>query len=282
MQRHHRRNFVVTFYHMRKSGLPQQSCLAFCCANELIIDTDDRSVLQTLGDAGYSALMGAIVGGVVQTADGMISSVRSDPKTLAQQAADAAIAQFKAQTGAAAKPTLAQQIDSMRQQLADTQHKKKLDDLAVVYEKNVGPVEVGTKLDEPVAAGYDNHGKTSEEYLPETEPSTESGSESTTDLKANRIPDIDSVIGHIFQAEEGHIPDTPENRALLEDVANHTENLLGIDMYRNEWYVKILEDGRQVWAEARNGNIFEGGINDMPKPWDPATGLKKSRKESVT
>ena len=76
------------------------------------------------------------------------------------------------------------------------------------YEKNVGPVEVGTKLDEPVAAGY--------------------------------------------------------------------------DMYRNEWYVKILEDGRQVWAEARNGNIFEGGINDIPNPWDPATGLKKSRKESIT
>lgn len=74
------------------------------------------------------------------------ASVRSNPKALAQQAADAAIAKFKAQTGSAAKPTLAQQIDSMRQQLMDMQHRKKLDELAAVYEKNVGPVE-GKNLD---------------------------------------------------------------------------------------------------------------------------------------
>ena len=93
--------------------------------------------------------------------------------------------------------------------------------------------------------------------------------------KTNRIPDNNSTIKHIFRDAEGHISDTPENRALLEDVANNVENFLGTDKYGNEWYTKILEDGRQVWVESRNGSIFEGGINEIPKSWNPNTGLKK-------
>ncbi len=58
-------------------------------------------------------------------------------------------------------------------------------------------------------------------------------------------------------------------------MANNLENFLGTDKYGNEWYTKILEDGRQVWVESRNGSIFEGGINETPKPWNPNTGLKK-------
>lgn len=91
----------------------------------------------------------------------------------------------------------------------------------------------------------------------------------------NRIPDNNSTTGHIFRDAEGHIPDTPENRALLENVANNAENFRGIDQYGNEWYTKVLENGKEVWVESRNGNIFEGGINENPKPWNPDTGLKK-------
>ena len=91
----------------------------------------------------------------------------------------------------------------------------------------------------------------------------------------NIIPDNDSVTGHIFRDAEGHIPDTPENRALLENIANDMVNFRGTDKYGNEWYTKILEDGREVWGESRNGNIFDGGINANPKPWNPETGLKK-------
>lgn len=76
----------------------------------------------------------------------------------------------------------------------------------------------------------------------------------------NIIPDNESVVGHIFRDAEGHIPDTIENRNLLESVANTVENFLGVDKYGNEWYSQILEDGRQVWVEVRNGKIFEGGI----------------------
>lgn len=100
---------------------------------------------------------------------------------------------------------------------------------------------------------------------------TGSGSGAAT----NRIPDNNSTVGHIFRDAEGHIPDTPENRALLEDVANTAGNFRGTDKYGNEWYTKILENGKEVWVESRNGKIFEGGINETPKPWNPNTGLKK-------
>ena len=96
-----------------------------------------------------------------------------------------------------------------------------------------------------------------------------------SDSKKNKIPDNDSTTGHIFRDAEGHIPDTPENRALLEDVANDSANFRGTDKYGNEWYTKTQSDGSQVWVESRNGNIFEGGVNNTPKPWNPDTGLKK-------
>ena len=93
--------------------------------------------------------------------------------------------------------------------------------------------------------------------------------------KINKIPDNDSTVGHIFRETEGHISDTPENRALLEDVANNVDNFRGRDKYGNDWYTMDLEDGREVWIESRNGVIFDGGINETPKPWNPETGLKK-------
>ena len=60
--------------------------------------------------------------------------------------------------------------------------------------------------------------------------------------KTNKIPDNDSIIGHIFRNAEGHFLDMPENRALLENVANSKENFHGVDKYGNEWYSEILEN----------------------------------------
>ena len=102
-----------------------------------------------------------------------------------------------------------------------------------------------------------------------------SDSKGDSETPKNKIPDNDSTTGHIFRDAEGHIPDTPENRALLEDVANDPANFRGTDKYGNEWYTKTQSDGSQVWVESRNGNIFEGGVNDIPKPWNSNTGLKK-------
>ena len=91
----------------------------------------------------------------------------------------------------------------------------------------------------------------------------------------NHIPDNKSIICHIFRNAEGHVLDSPQNRELLENVANDVDCFLGKDKYGNEWYAKILEDGRQVWVEVRNNVIFEGGINEIPKIWNPDTGFKK-------
>ena len=88
----------------------------------------------------------------------------------------------------------------------------------------------------------------------------------------NKIPENPSVTGHIFKKGSGHIPDTPENRALLEAVANKAGNTLGADKYGVVWYAEMLPDGRQIWAEVRGNAIIEGGINQSPLVWNPESG----------
>lgn len=83
-----------------------------------------------------------------------------------------------------------------------------------------------------------------------------------------------SNISHIFRNKEGHFKiDTPENRRLLLETANDKCNFLGSNKHGTEWYAKITENGKQIWAEVRNGEIKNGGINDIPKTWNPETGL---------
>ena len=91
----------------------------------------------------------------------------------------------------------------------------------------------------------------------------------------NSIPNDDSTLGHIFRADTGHVPDTPDNRSLLESVGNDMDSFLGSDQYGNDWFARIENNGSQVWVEARNGRIWDGGVNVIPKPWNPKTGLKK-------
>ena len=88
----------------------------------------------------------------------------------------------------------------------------------------------------------------------------------------NTLPSNDSQIKHIFREKTGHISDTPDNRKLLENVANKKENYMGTDKYGNEWYSQMQSDGSQVWATTRNGTIQNGGINNPPKIWNADTG----------
>jgi hypothetical protein len=67
-------------------------------------------------------------------------------------------------------------------------------------------------------------------------------------------------------------PDTPENRQLLVELVAAQENLLGT-VEGSQWYARLLPDGRQVWAVARNGMIQYGGIREHPKAFNPLTGL---------
>lgn len=91
-----------------------------------------------------------------------------------------------------------------------------------------------------------------------------------------KINDKNGQDKHIFRNKEGHLSDTPENRQLLKDVASDINNRLDIDSRGNEWYVKILSDGKQVWAVVRNNVIRNGGINDIPRPFNKQTGLSKN------
>ena len=91
-----------------------------------------------------------------------------------------------------------------------------------------------------------------------------------------KLPTNDSQLKHIFRDKNGHLPDTPQNRSLLEHTTKK-ENFLGVDKYGNNWYAKKQPDGSQVWVETRNGNIINGGLNSTPKNWNSQTGLKANQ-----
>ncbi len=77
----------------------------------------------------------------------------------------------------------------------------------------------------------------------------------------------------IFGTRDGHIGDTPENRALLTSVANNPSTTLGPDKYGTVWSAQLQSDGSQVWVQTRNGQIWNGGVNKTPLPYNPETGL---------
>jgi hypothetical protein len=84
--------------------------------------------------------------------------------------------------------------------------------------------------------------------------------------KTDVIP-FRSNTSHIFRDAKGHLADTAENRALLQNTAR-PENFVrtsgpngAISIYR-----QTLADGRQVWVEVRNGTeITNGGVNLTPR-----------------
>jgi len=85
-------------------------------------------------------------------------------------------------------------------------------------------------------------------------------------------------ISHIFRDIEGHLLDTPANRKALLDMASDPNNYFAnADLNAgNLWCEKILPDGTQLWAQVRDGQIRNGGLNLIPKIWNPATGLSRN------
>lgn len=108
-------------------------------------------------------------------------------------------------------------------------------------------------------------------------PFNEKGMGSATGNKTIKLPEKISQLKHIFRKKAGHIDDTPENRSLLETVANNKENYVGTDSYGTQWYSKTQADGSQVWVRVRNNTIQNGGINNPPKTWNPSTGYNKPK-----
>lgn len=83
----------------------------------------------------------------------------------------------------------------------------------------------------------------------------------------------ESRLGHIFRDTPGHLRDTAANRRLLQEVADEVGTTLGTDKYGNIWSAKLLPDGTQVWIQVRNGEIINGGLNLVPRNFNPLTGL---------
>lgn len=91
-----------------------------------------------------------------------------------------------------------------------------------------------------------------------------------------KLPANDAQLKHILRNAEGHLPDTPENRRLLEELANDVDAHAGKDIHGNDWNIRDLEDGSQLWVTSKNGVIQNGGLNKPPKPWDVFTGLSQN------
>lgn len=91
-----------------------------------------------------------------------------------------------------------------------------------------------------------------------------------------KLPVNDAQLKHILRNAEGHLPDTPENRRLLEELANDVKSHAGKDIRGNDWNIRDLEDGSQLWVTSKNGVIQNGGLNKPPKPWDEFTGLSQN------
>lgn len=86
-----------------------------------------------------------------------------------------------------------------------------------------------------------------------------------------QIPD--DRVRHVFRDAPGHLVDTPENRQLLIETASDGQNLIGIDQFGTSWYVRMLDDHRQVWVQVRGDEIRNGGVNQPPRTWSPLTGF---------
>ena len=82
-------------------------------------------------------------------------------------------------------------------------------------------------------------------------------------------------VSHIFRNADGHLPDTPENRRLLIDVADDADTTLGTDKFGNVWSARTNADGTQVWVQTRNGEIINGGLNQTPRQFNSETGLSR-------
>jgi len=91
------------------------------------------------------------------------------------------------------------------------------------------------------------------------------------------FPENDSQIRHIFRDAPGHLPDTPQNRQALIDLANDPSTTLGRDRFGNEWSAQIQNDGSQLWVQTRNGVIINGGSNSSPRQFNPQTGLSRQK-----
>lgn len=91
----------------------------------------------------------------------------------------------------------------------------------------------------------------------------------------NKWPEDNSHLNHIFDDRPGHLPDTPANRNLLEQLSNNMKNYLGVDQHGNQVFMQMLDEGSQIWTYVRDGITQNGGMNigDQIRIWLEGAGL---------
>nr|WP_240672843.1 hypothetical protein [Corallococcus coralloides] len=78
---------------------------------------------------------------------------------------------------------------------------------------------------------------------------------------------------HIFRSAPGHLPDTPGNRRLLQELAADESARLGTDRFGNMWSARLNPDGTQLWVQVRKGEIINGGLNPVARDYNTQMGL---------
>ncbi|WP_208752316.1 SitA5 family polymorphic toxin [Corallococcus carmarthensis] len=78
---------------------------------------------------------------------------------------------------------------------------------------------------------------------------------------------------HIFRSAPGHLPDTPANRQLLQELAADESARLGTDRFGNMWSARLNPDGTQLWVQVRRGEIINGGLNQVARDYNTQMGL---------
>ena len=97
-----------------------------------------------------------------------------------------------------------------------------------------------------------------------------------------KLPENDAQIKHILRNDDGHLPDTAENRKMFTDLANDSNCHVGIDGRGLDWNASYNEDGSQNWVCSRNGIIQDCGCNKIPRKWDEETGFKNNARKSTS
>jgi hypothetical protein len=75
----------------------------------------------------------------------------------------------------------------------------------------------------------------------------------------------DDNLEHIFRDAPGHLADdTIANRQIIQSAVDPA-NLIGTSADGVSRYRVRLEDGTQAWADVYNGQIVNGGVNQIPR-----------------
>ena len=92
-----------------------------------------------------------------------------------------------------------------------------------------------------------------------------------------KLPPNDSQIMHMFRIDDGHLPNTAQNRSKIVDMTEEKSNYLGLNQYGNECYAKKIGK-TQLWATVRNGIIQNCGLNSKEIPYIEGVGFVKNNK----